>query len=172
MSNMHAVKLSLVMLLCLLLNSCSVIEMSGTMTRKTGEVMEDYSEEHEGFFAKMAGLGGTINKSVGSAVENVAHRGESGKLGETKSDQFKEANKTVINSALDAASDKPMNNSKTVMAAQKRLSVLGYDPGPSDGIMGQKTRSAIGQYQQSNGLPITEILDEATLHSLGITGSE
>jgi peptidoglycan hydrolase-like protein with peptidoglycan-binding domain len=142
--------------------------MSGTMTRKTGEVMEDYSEQHEGFLGKMTGFGGRINKAVGSSVEDVARKGKSGELGKTKTEQFTEANKTVLNSAVDAANGKTSNETKTIIQAQKRLKELGYEPGPADGILGNKTRRAIAKYQQANRLTVTKSLDEDTLSSLGI----
>jgi hypothetical protein len=152
----------------LFFNSCAFVEMSGTMTRKTGEVMEEYSEQHEGFLGKMTGFGGRINKAVGSSVEDIARKGESGELGETKTEQFIEANKTVLNSAVDAANGKTLNETETIIQAQKRLKELGYDPGPVDGISGNKTRKAITKYQQTNGLTVTKLLDKDTLISLGI----
>lgn len=160
--------LSLITIFMFILSSCAFVEMSGTMTRKTGEVMEDYSKQNEGFLGKMAGFGGRIKKAVGSSVENVARRGKSGDLGEKKTEQFIEANKTVMNSAFDAASGKALDETNIVIKAQKRLKALGYDPGPADGILGNKTRTAIAQYQQSNGLKGTKSLDKDTLSSLGV----
>lgn len=40
----------------------------------------------------------------------------------------------------------------TVAEIQKGLRALDYDPGPVDGINGQRTQSAIRQYQQDHGL--------------------
>jgi hypothetical protein len=37
---------------------------------------------------------------------------------------------------------------------QASLTNLGYDPGPVDGVMGQRTAEAISQYQYSNRLPV------------------
>ncbi len=36
---------------------------------------------------------------------------------------------------------------------QKMLKTLGYDPGPLDGILGQKTRAAVVYFQMAEGLP-------------------
>jgi len=55
-----------------------------------------------------------------------------------------------------------------LLNAQKALKTEGYDPGPADGIMGARTKEALGLYQTDKGLPVTGELDEATLEKLGI----
>ncbi|MBA2743539.1 MAG: peptidoglycan-binding protein, partial [Chthoniobacterales bacterium] len=56
-----------------------------------------------------------------------------------------------------------------VMAnVQAELSRLGYYQGAIDGAYGPQTREALLSYQQESGLPITGILDQATLESLGM----
>ena len=42
---------------------------------------------------------------------------------------------------------------ETIAEIQSMLAELGYRPGPADGIMGERTRSAIRRYQGSAGLP-------------------
>lgn len=56
---------------------------------------------------------------------------------------------------LKAALNKVMASSDLVRDIQFALSRLGYDPGPTDGFMGGKTRSAIRAYEKSAGLPQT-----------------
>jgi putative peptidoglycan binding protein len=51
----------------------------------------------------------------------------------------------------------------TVAKAQRRLADRGFDPGPADGIMGSKTRSAIRAFQEHHHLPVTGKLDQSTL---------
>lgn len=173
-----------------LLSSCALIEMSGTMTRKTGEVMSDYAGKDNGFIGRMAGVGGRINQAVGSTVEKVATKGKEGNLGETKTEQFVEANRMVMSSAFDAARNKtqdqpdPANGktpaklntlaknalgAKTIIQAQNRLIEFGYDIGEADGVYGSKTKIAIEKYQQKKGLAATGIFDAETLASLGVT---
>jgi len=48
-------------------------------------------------------------------------------------------------------------------AAQVYLSYLGYNPGPIDGVMGRFTRAAINEFQQKNGLPLTDSINSKTL---------
>lgn len=49
-----------------------------------------------------------------------------------------------------------------VETAQGILRLLGYNPGPSDGIMGANTRHALKQVQKQHQLPVTGELDKAT----------
>jgi hypothetical protein len=51
-------------------------------------------------------------------------------------------------------------------AAQLYLTFAGLNPGPVDGLMGSKTKTALQAYQQKQGLPETGQADDATLASL------
>ena len=55
---------------------------------------------------------------------------------------------------------------ETVRQAQEQLKVAGFDPGPADGHIGPKTRSALRDYQAAHSLPKTGKLDRATQKSL------
>ena len=50
--------------------------------------------------------------------------------------------------------EKALNEKEMIREIQASLMKLGYDPGIADGVMGQKTLSAIRQYQQDADLPI------------------
>ncbi|RAH36674.1 peptidoglycan-binding protein [Halomonas sp. SL1] len=52
---------------------------------------------------------------------------------------------------------------------QRRLSQLGYRPGPVDGLMGRRTTRAIRAYQAANGLPQTGQPAIALAHMRGAT---
>lgn len=43
-----------------------------------------------------------------------------------------------------------------IQSIQRALALLGYDPGPSDGVVGAKTLTAFARYRDSKGLPATE----------------
>lgn len=152
-----------------LLTGCAFVEMSGTMTKKTGEVMTEYSKQNDGFIGSMAGVGGRINTAVGSSVEGVARKGKTSDLGETKTEQFVSANREVMSAAYDAAANKATGETRLVIKAQKRLKELGYYQGAADGVITTKTIEAIKKYQLQNKLPVTKTLDKNTLASLGIT---
>jgi len=55
-----------------------------------------------------------------------------------------------------------------VKKVQQALADKGYDPGQVDGVMGPQTRHAIGKYQKSQDLPVTERLDDKTAGQLGV----
>lgn len=53
-----------------------------------------------------------------------------------------------------------------IQAAQRSLEALGYDVGGADGLVGFRTRVAIGGYQSRAGLPVTCFPNAAVLQSL------
>ena len=58
---------------------------------------------------------------------------------------------------------------RMVYHAQMRLLHKGYKPGPTDGVMGKKTKRAIANFQWDYGLSVTSVLDEPTMKALGLT---
>lgn len=49
----------------------------------------------------------------------------------------------------------PATSSDTIRSIQTNLAALGYRPGPADGILGPRTRSAIEAVQRYHDLPVT-----------------
>ncbi len=58
--------------------------------------------------------------------------------------------------------------SSKVLSVQRALAGMGYNPGPSDGVMGMKTQTALKQFQTDKGLPIGN-LNLETLKALGVS---
>ena len=56
-------------------------------------------------------------------------------------------------------------------AAQEALKTQGFDPGPADGVMGPRTKAAISDYQRRENLPVTGMLDDATMAKLNVRSS-
>ena len=54
----------------------------------------------------------------------------------------------------------------TIAEMQKRLTELGYHPGPADGAAGKRTTDALKKFQQANKLPATGTLDPETIRRL------
>lgn len=53
-----------------------------------------------------------------------------------------------------------------VRAMQRRLEAMGHDVGTTDGLVGFRTRVAIGRWQAKNGLPVTCYPDKAVISAL------
>lgn len=53
-----------------------------------------------------------------------------------------------------------------VRAVQKHLEAMGHDVGTSDGLVGFRTRVAIGRWQEKNGLAVTCYPDKAVISAL------
>jgi len=53
-----------------------------------------------------------------------------------------------------------------IARAQTLLSQLGYQPGPADGMMGSRTRSAIRDFRRSEGLTMSDRVDSVLLSRL------
>ncbi|WP_321492077.1 peptidoglycan-binding domain-containing protein [uncultured Desulfobacter sp.] len=58
------------------------------------------------------------------------------------------------------------NQNQMTRQAQEKLTELGYTPGPSDGKMGNTTRTAIKKFQKDQNLPVTGTLDNDTLQKM------
>ena len=61
-------------------------------------------------------------------------------------------------------------NTKKVRNVQQALIDQGYQVGPVDGRMGPKTREALRDFQQKQGIQANGRLDEQTLAALGVQG--
>jgi photosystem II stability/assembly factor-like uncharacterized protein len=62
--------------------------------------------------------------------------------------------------------------SEVVRRAQEALNAAGYPVGVPDGRAGRQTLAAITRYQTDRSLPITGSLDQVTLSSMGLGGSD
>ena len=54
-----------------------------------------------------------------------------------------------------AAEVRPWAAPPDLAGLQRNLALLGYRPGPADGVIGPRTRAALADYQRASGLPIT-----------------
>lgn len=84
-----------------------------------------------------------------------------GVFGQTSEDRVEDcgaqpgqaARKTTGAAPAAAGAERMVADQTSVADVQQGLYDLGYDPGPADGRMGPKTRSAIKAYQKDSGLP-------------------
>lgn len=55
-----------------------------------------------------------------------------------------------------------------VIRLQNLLRNAGFDPGPSDGIFGARTESAVREFQRRRGIPVTGVVNVRTWTALGV----
>lgn len=55
-----------------------------------------------------------------------------------------------------------------IMEIQRALAAAGFNPGPIDGSVAQRTMSAVNAYQRANGLPVDKYLNIETVRALGV----
>lgn len=108
-----------------------------------------------------AGAGAVIGAITGLTVLEAAALGAVGGAltgALTKPDQVNLGNPAwkqgVSDQSVPAANATPAVVSSTVVDIQRGLTRLGYDCGQADGIYGPRTRNAIRQYQEKNGLVV------------------
>jgi Putative peptidoglycan binding domain len=57
-----------------------------------------------------------------------------------------------------------------VRQVQNVLKTKGFDPGPLNGVVGEKTKEAVQQFQDRFGIKATGAIDNQTLFALGVVG--
>lgn len=60
----------------------------------------------------------------------------------------------------------PMMTGSDVLAVQRRLAALGYDPGPLDGVYGPATAAAVTAFQRAAGIAVDGIVGPETREAL------
>jgi phospholipid transport system substrate-binding protein len=63
-------------------------------------------------------------------------------------------------------------NNEQAQSLQEALKAKGEDPGPIDGVIGNKTRTALRGFQKANNLKVTGMLDDQTSEKLGLEKSK
>jgi localization factor PodJL len=78
------------------------------------------------------------------------------------------ANDTAMPDAWRVASDTTasVDVKKAIRNVQGILNNIGYDAGPADGVMGNKTRDAVRAFQKAEKLPVTGEIDAALVKAL------
>jgi localization factor PodJL len=72
----------------------------------------------------------------------------------------------IPDSWKDAATTASIDMKEAVRTIQTILDKNGYDAGPSDGVMGDKTKAAIARFQKDNGMNPTGKVDDKLVHAL------
>ena len=149
------------------LQACSLVELSGRLTRQTGQAMTDYSRTDDGLVGKAAGFGGRVNTAVGTAVEDVAQKGRADAPSPVAGPQPVAVDREGLSPVGSSVSMHASNGADMSLAeAQRALTKLGYQPGPADGVMGRRTYDALSKFQKDKGMAASGTLDRETIEAL------
>jgi len=77
----------------------------------------------------------------------------------------------TLASANDASKQMSSSDSSSITQLQQALNDKGFNAGPVDGVSGPKTKAALKQFQQSQGIAASGKADNQTLAALGVSGS-
>jgi TPR repeat protein len=108
--------------------------------------------------SRASGLGLPANPEAGYGWLLLAERGGHGQAAEVRAalnDKLSAEARTRAETwadAFDPVQGTGVGDLPTVMYVQHALNGLGYDAGPVDGLVGPRTRQAIGRYRQARGL--------------------
>ncbi|MEM7406974.1 MAG: peptidoglycan-binding protein [Pseudomonadota bacterium] len=127
----------------------------GRMYARGDGVLQDFVAAHK--WLNLAAARG--HRDARSERDRVAGRMTSSQIAEAQRSAraFRPASapKSTTAQATTAPAAKRYNTGNVVRDVQRMLAELGYDPGPADGLMGRRTRSAIRTYQLHSDLPVT-----------------
>ena len=116
-----------------------------------------------GFGAVGGGYANTAEGKVIVAAFMDSYNGIVKAVRSYKAQEVKGGLGTGGNLAVQGASSQ---RSMTVMEAQTKLNEFGFNVGKPDGNLGPRTKSQLSRFQQSRKIPVTGVLDQATIEEL------
>jgi len=116
---------------------------------------------------------GTDGPATRAAIAQYQERYGLDPTGEASDDLLyhMQFNRRIIEATRTELEVMPDEPDDQIVLVQTGLAELGYDPGPIDGVLGERTREAIRQFQRDRRLPENGVISEALFQELRkITG--
>lgn len=110
-------------------------------------------------------LEGAVLGAVGGGLAGALTKPSQVNMGDPAWKQGQSAAPAPAAAAAPVAQGQP-NLNQAVMNLQAQLAAKGYDPGPVDGVMGERTRAAIRAYQRDRQMPVDGQVTQALVTSL------
>lgn len=76
------------------------------------------------------------------------------------------------NIVIEEAQQPSSRSGEEIRQLQERLTALGFDPGPADGVLGPQTEAALENFRREKGITDSDPLGEATLNALAKAHTE
>ena len=110
-------------------------------------------------------LEGAVLGAVGGGLTGALTKPSQVNMGDPAWKKGQSATPAPAAAAAPVAQAQP-NLNQAVMNLQAQLAAKGYDPGPVDGVMGERTRAAIRAYQRDRQMPVDGQVTQALVTSL------
>jgi len=100
--------------------------------------------------------------------------GEAGQVSARTASRYRTIPRSAKQLPRHIESATPLPEDKNIIAIQRHLAESGYEPGPTDGVLGEQTRAAIIAFEIDNKLPVSGVASQKLLKSiiLGVSRQE
>ncbi len=154
---------------CVLVASLTALAGCGTTTQDRGLSGAGIGASAGAIIGAVTGLSvveGVVLGAVGGGLTGALTKPSQVNMGDPA---WKKSSTTqnapVTEGAPQAVAAQPSLN-QAVTNLQSQLAARGYDPGPIDGMMGERTRAAIRAYQRDRQMPVDGQVSQALVASL------
>lgn len=150
---------------CVLVASLAAVAGCGTTTQDRGLSGAGIGASAGAIIGAVTGLSvveGAVLGAVGGGLTGALTKPSQVDMGDPA---WKKSSAASSAPAPQAVAAQPSLN-QAVINLQSQLAARGYDPGPIDGVMGERTRQAIRAYQRDRQMPVDGQVSQALVASL------
>ena len=154
---------------CVLVASLTAVAGCGTTTQDRGLSGAGIGASAGAIIGAVTGLSvveGAVLGAVGGGLTGALTKPSQVNMGDPAWKKSSTAQSApAAPAAPQAVATQPSLN-QAVSNLQSQLAARGYDPGPIDGVMGERTRQAIRAYQRDRQMPVDGQVSQALVSSL------
>lgn len=153
---------------CVLVASLTALAGCGTTTQDRGLSGAGIGASAGAIIGAVTGLSvveGAVLGAVGGGLTGALTKPSQINMGDPAWKKSSTAQAAPAAAAPQAVAAQP-NLNQAVSTLQSQLAARGYDPGPVDGVMGERTRAAIRAYQRDRQMPVDGQVTQALVSSL------
>lgn len=154
---------------CVLVASLVAVAGCGTTTQDRGLSGAGIGASAGAIIGAVTGLSvveGAVLGAVGGGLVGSLTKPDQVNMGDPAWKKSQTAQAAPAAAAAPQAVAAQPNLNQAVSNLQSQLAARGYDPGPIDGVMGERTRQAIRAYQRDRQMPVDGQVSQALVSSL------
>lgn len=154
---------------CVLVASLTALAGCGTTTQDRGLSGAGIGASAGAIIGAVTGLSvveGVVLGAVGGGLTGALTKPSQVNMGDPAWKSSTTQNGAAVSQAATQTVAAQPNLNQAVTNLQSQLAAHGYDPGPIDGVMGERTRAAIRAYQRDRQMPVDGQVSQALVASL------